>query len=83
MNSMKDARMSDRVALGAALIVLQALLTALDAMIIDMYLPIGQGFGVVPRRVQQTLTISFSPAWLWVKASIARCLTAMDAERLC
>ena len=47
--------------LGWALILLLALLTALDAMAIDMYLPgmpaIGQELGVSPGRIQQTLSI--------------------------
>lgn len=47
--------------LGAALIVLLALLTALDAMAIDMYLPgmpaIGEEMGASAGRVQQTLAV--------------------------
>ena len=43
------------------MIVLLALLTALDAMAIDMYLPgmpaIAQDFGVAPNRIQQTLAV--------------------------
>ncbi|PSJ22609.1 Bcr/CflA family drug resistance efflux transporter [Halomonas sp. ND22Bw] len=46
---------------GMALVVLLALLTALDAMAIDMYLPgmpmIGQDFGVSAGSVQQTLSV--------------------------
>ncbi|HCA18067.1 MAG TPA: Bcr/CflA family drug resistance efflux transporter [Alcaligenes faecalis] len=47
--------------LGWALILLLALLTALDAMAIDMYLPgmpaIAQELGASPGRIQQTLSI--------------------------
>ncbi|CAB3707499.1 Bicyclomycin resistance protein [Achromobacter deleyi] len=47
--------------IGAGLILLLALLTALDAMAIDMYLPgmpaIAGDFGVSPGRIQQTLSI--------------------------
>ncbi|WP_295553750.1 multidrug effflux MFS transporter [uncultured Stenotrophomonas sp.] len=49
------------VAIGPTLIVLLALLTALDAMAIDMYLPampaIAGEFGVDAGRVQQTLSV--------------------------
>ncbi len=50
-----------RGSLGFALILLLALLTALDAMAIDMYLPamptIADVFGASPARVQQTLSV--------------------------
>ena len=49
------------LAMGMALIVLLALLTALDAMAIDMYLPgmpqIAADFGVSAGRIQQTLSV--------------------------
>ena len=58
---MKDLRPSDSAAISAAMIVLLALLTALDAMAIDMYLPgmpaIARDFGVAPSRIQQTLAV--------------------------
>ncbi|MCG2602492.1 MAG: multidrug effflux MFS transporter [Achromobacter sp.] len=47
--------------IGAGLILLLALLTALDAMAIDMYLPgmpaIAEDFGVSAGRIQQTLSV--------------------------
>ena len=58
---MKDFPTSDRAAIGSTTILLLALLTALDAMAIDMYLPgmpaIAQDFGVAPSRIQQTLAV--------------------------
>lgn len=59
MTGATTARRSDLV--GAGLILLLALLTALDAMAIDMYLPgmpaIADDFGVSAGRIQQTLSV--------------------------
>lgn len=58
---MNTHRTTEHAPLGAPLIVLLALLTALDAMAIDMYLPgmpaMAQAFGVPPGRIQQTLAV--------------------------
>ncbi len=58
---MSQPRMQNNQAMGVALIILLALLTALDAMAIDMYLPgmplIAADFGVSDGRIQQTLSI--------------------------
>lgn len=58
---MQTTRTAGRPAITAPLIILLALLTALDAMAIDMYLPgmpaIAQDFGVPPSRIQQTLAV--------------------------
>lgn len=52
---------TQRTTVGTQLIILLALLTALDAMAIDMYLPgmpsIALDFGVSPGRIQQTLSV--------------------------
>lgn len=54
-------RAQGKPAISAGLIVLLALLTALDAMAIDLYLPgmpsMALEFGVSPGRIQQTLSI--------------------------
>ena len=59
MNTSQTAQ--KRVIISASLIILMALLTALDSMAIDMYLPgmldIGKDFNESPGRVQQTLAI--------------------------
>lgn len=59
---MKDPTLNPTVpAIGLGLVILLALLTALDAMAIDMYLPgmpaIASDFGVSDGRIQQTLAI--------------------------
>lgn len=61
MNTAGTTTGSRQLSLGTAMILLLALLTALDAMAIDMYLPgmlaIAQEFGVSAGRAQQTLSI--------------------------
>lgn len=59
---LKDAPLSPATpSIGLQLVILLALLTALDAMAIDMYLPgmpaIAADFGVTDGRIQQTLAI--------------------------
>src|SRR5699024_1017775 len=58
---MQASRRQSGSALGWALILLLSLLTALDAMAIDLYLPafptVAATFAVDPGRVQQTLSV--------------------------
>lgn len=58
---MKSSMPARPAPVGAALVLLLALLTALDAMAIDMYLPgmpaIAADFGVSAGRIQQTLSV--------------------------